>query len=159
MTNSKTNIQSSRSKILDHTALKAFRNEGFFDFDLQFPELKGKIAVGLIGSGSECLGYDDEISKDHDYDIGFCMWLSDDDYKTMGDALQNEYENLIGRHFKEHDGLLKKRRGVFAINDFYNDILNTNCDYESGAEIDYENIDEHRLLNAINGPIFYDSCG
>lgn len=124
-----------------------------------FKEYEERIAVGIVGEGSDCLGFDDEISKDHDYDIGFCMWLSDDDYKTMGDALQNEYENLIGRHFKEHDGLLKKRRGVFAINDFYNDILNTNCDYESGAEIDYENIDEHRLLNAINGKIFYDSCG
>ena len=41
----------------------------------QFPEYENRIAVGMVGEGSDCFGYDDSISMDHDYGIGFCMWI------------------------------------------------------------------------------------
>lgn len=32
----------------------------------QFSDIADQTAVGLVGYGSECLGFDDEVSADHD---------------------------------------------------------------------------------------------
>ena len=61
----------------------------------KFPEYEGRIAVGLVGEGSDCFGFDDEISKDHDYGLGFCMWICKEDNKKIGTSLQQAYEELI----------------------------------------------------------------
>ena len=41
----------------------------------KFSEILPLISVGLVGSGSECLGFDDDISCDHDFEPGFCIFL------------------------------------------------------------------------------------
>ena len=133
-----------------------------------FPEYADRIAVGMVGEGSDCFGFDDEISTDHDYGIGFCMWMTESDYREIGDKLQAAYEELVEKvaTVGSADRFLKNRRGVFTVNEFYNSLLGTNVDYESGWLREQKNlhrllrmVEEFRLAQVMNGAVFYDVLG
>ena len=57
---------------------KYFKAFGEPMLERDFPDLLRLSAVGLCGEGSECLGYDDDISSDHDFEPGFCIFIPDD---------------------------------------------------------------------------------
>ena len=91
---------------------------------------------------------------DHDYEVGFCIWLTEDDYKKIGKELQDAYDQLCHR-----DQRLKYRRGVFSINEFYQKLLDINDDFENHCSIKLESIPEHLLAAATNGQIYTDPLG
>ena len=60
----------------------------------EFGDYIDRIAVGLVGHGSECFGFDDDVSKDHDFAPSFCIWLTNEDEKLFGFKLFRCYSKL-----------------------------------------------------------------
>lgn len=128
----------------------------------QFGEYEKRIAVGLVGEGSDCFGFDDDISTDHDYGVGFCMWLTDEDYDRIGDSLQKAYEKLIVDYVSDGRSVnrfMDERRGVFRINVFYEDILGVGVGTEGLTMEQWLSVPEDRLATAVNGMVFCDDAG
>ena len=124
----------------------------------RFPDYQDRIAVGLVGRGSDCFGYDDEISRDHDWGPGFCLWVTDETYEQIGPELEKAYEQLP-REFRgfrraaEVNG--RGRRGVWRIGDFYRSLTGADR-YE---RIDWAQASDYGLAAAVNGQVFRDVEG
>lgn len=127
----------------------------------QFPEIAEKAAAGLVGYGSECLGFDDEISRDHDYGPSFCIWLPREIYGEYGRKMQAAYEALpkefmgFAGRVEEKQG--KGRVGVLCLEDFYMEILGQDCVPE--REEEWFAIPESALCTAVSGKVFEDNFG
>ncbi len=126
----------------------------------KFPEYEQMIAVGLVGEGSECFGFDDQVSRDHDFGPGFCMWLTDPVYDEIGEELQKAYEELPATYM----GITRfttlkaqKRVGVFRIGDFYESLIGLR-DVPT-TQNQWLFLDDYRLATAVNGRVFRDDLG
>ena len=126
-----------------------------------FPEYMKKAAVGLVGEGSECFGFDDQISMDHDYGPSFCVWLPRNIYTQAGESMTEIYESLP----KEYKGISANiireqsagRRGILEIEGFYQKFLTRDTIPESS--LDWLRIPEHFYAVATNGEVFEDNLG
>jgi tetratricopeptide (TPR) repeat protein len=128
----------------------------------KFKDYEEKIAVGLVGKGSDCFGFDDKESRDHDFGPRFCMWVTRDTYDKIGDKLQDEYDKLPSEYFgikriETFHG--RDRAGVFVIEDFYKntigeDIINNPDDIEL-----WLSANDYALAAAVNGEVFRDDEG
>ena len=127
----------------------------------EFPDMQERIAVGLAGEGSECFGFDDEISRDHDFEAAFCLWLNDADYEKFGFRLEKAYNKLP----KRFEGYTKaplsavggSRHGVMRTSDFYRRFLGSDTppkDYEHWLALP-----SFSLACATNGQVFRDDLG
>jgi tetratricopeptide (TPR) repeat protein len=121
----------------------------------KFDKYQSKIAVGLVGKGSDCFGFDDKESRDHDFGPRFCMWVTQETYDKIGKELQNEYEKLPNEYLgvkriETFHG--RDRAGVFVIEDFYNNTIGENSEQWFMAN-------EYALAAAVNGEVFRDDEG
>lgn len=127
----------------------------------QFPEYEGRIAAGLAGPGSECFGFDDGVSEDHDFEAGFCLWLTEEDMDAVGFPLSRAYRKLpdsfwgVRKQAQSYFG--GNRRGVLEIGEFYSRFLGS-----PGVPEDWRQwmaIPEYALAEAVNGQVFRDDLG
>ena len=120
--------------------------------------IRERSSIGLVGEGSECFGFDDAYSRDHDWGAGFCIWLSADDFREYGSQFESNYERLCEGDFcgyplrspKTEQGA--QRLGVFSSNAFYQQLLGISHVPNSIGE--WLPVSETSLATATNGSIF-----
>ena len=126
----------------------------------QYPAYLPYIAAGLVGEGSECLGFDDEISRDHDFGPGFCLFLTDSMYEEIGEALQAEYDRLPVTYMgitRRVSPKSPKRVGVFRIGEFYERLTGFSDVPTTNSQWLYA--EDYRLAAATGGRVFRDELG
>ena len=142
----------------------------------KFQAYEHLIAVGLVGKGSDCFGFDDIQSRDHDFGPRFVMWVTKKVYGEIGEELQAAYERLP-RSFMGVERIEtfhgRDRSGVMVIEDFYKSTLgydligalmqgsgNDTLGKESLATIkSWLAVHDYALAAAVNGAVFRDDEG
>ncbi len=122
----------------------------------EFPAYAERIAVGLAGPGSECFGYDDAISQDHDFVPRLCLWLTEADEREIGAQLQARYKAWT-EVFAPVTAQAQDRSGVISIPEFYRRF--TGCPGVPPDAISWLRIPEHLLAAGTNGAVFRDDLG
>ena len=123
----------------------------------QFPDYEDRIAVGLVGRGSECFGFDDDISRDHDMEQGFCLWLTDADDILIGEELARAYRALPKRGAAQQSALGEANRGPHRIGFFYRRYLGSDSAPRDWRQ--WLSIPSWALAEATNGEVFRDDLG
>ena len=129
----------------------------------RFSHLLPHVAVGLFGGGSECFGYDDDISRDHDFEPGFMLLLPGEDVIGRRDAflLERAYAALPREFMGLRRGLMQPvggpRRGVLRTADFFMEKTGAADGVLTVGQ--WLSLPEYALAEAVNGELFYDGSG
>lgn len=142
---------------------KFFTEHGLPMIQSQFPDIMHLLAFGLVGSGSECFGFDDDISRDHDFEAGFCIFIPDND--LIDSRTQFRLERAYASLPKEFMGFRRSnilpvggnRHGVINIGDFFESKIG--CRDGKLSLGNWFAIPENSLAEAVNGKIFADNYG
>ena len=138
---------------LSRAYFEAYGRELVAKFD---PEGK-RISAGLAGYGSECMGYDDELSSDHDFEPRFYLWTDDGTEREIGFPLMRAY-NALPREFMGYGRSLHSlygadRGGVVTVKDFFESFTGLGRLPESAGE--WLRIPDYALAAATNGRGIY----
>ena len=129
----------------------------------QFPDLMPLVACGLFGSGSECLGFDDETSQDHDFEPGFCIFIPGEDKVDRRTAflLERAYAKLPKEFMGFRRSLMSPvggaRHGVQRIDEFFLEKIGSLDGILTLSQ--WLSLPEQALLECTNGEIFNDDYG
>ena len=138
-----------------------WREVGLPAFEAECPEVLERAAVGLAGEGSDCFGFDDELSRDHDWGPGFCVWLTAEDEARFGAKAREVYRSLPG----EYCGYARlrvseqtaDRVGVWQIGDFFERYIGLPRAPQTMEQ--WRSVPEASLCLVTNGRVFQDGAG
>lgn len=129
----------------------------------QFGDVFPFLAVGFVGSGSDRYGFDDDISKDHDFDAGFSIFLPNE--SIVDRKREFQLERAYAKLPKEFEGIKREslspvggnRNGPVRTADFYlNKVGNANGELSLR---EWLSIPDYALFEATDGEMFYDGLG
>jgi len=131
--------------------------------EAEFPDVLPFLAVGLAGSGSECFGFDDEVSEDHDFEPGFCIFLPGEELVDRRTAfrLERAYAKLPKEYLGFRRSLMQPvggaRRGVLRTAEFFSEKTGSPDGRLTGAQ--WLSVPESALAEAVNGELWADGFG
>ena len=135
-----------------------------------------KYSTGLIGHGSDVLGFDTARSMDHDWGPRVLLFLSKQDFKKKKQIFEMFSKELpysfkgFSTHFGASDekgvkvsekiskGNIQHRIEIYTVKSFFKEYLNH--DVEKDISIyDWLVFPEQKLLSITAGKVFYDDLG
>ncbi|MCC2255038.1 DUF4037 domain-containing protein [Ruminococcus sp. CLA-AA-H200] len=144
-------------------ARQYYEQYGILMIHSEFSQYESYLAAGLAGQGSECFGFDDSYSRDHDFGPGFCIWIPERYWDNIGVRLSEAYENLPdmsclwGITAPLYTEERKKRIGVHTVESFYESLIGRKSAPETNLQ--WLLIPDHFLAAAVNGEVFADPLG
>lgn len=144
-------------------ARKYYEKYGKEMLEKEFSGVLPYLAVGFVGSGSECYGFDDKTSQDHDFEPAFCIFLPGEDIIDRRTAflLERAYAKLpkefMGYERSALNPVGGNRHGVIRMDEFFASKTGS-----ANGELSVQqwlSLPEYSLLEATNGEVFEDKFG
>ncbi|MBQ1477330.1 MAG: DUF4037 domain-containing protein [Erysipelotrichaceae bacterium] len=127
----------------------------------RFPHLLNDLAAGLFGSGSECYGFDDDLSTDHDFEPGFLILLKDTVSRIDAFLLERAYASLPKEYLGYKRQLIAPpggpRHGVFYASEWFKEKTGSPDGHMDAYS--WCTIPSHVLSEVTNGEVFFDPSG
>ena len=147
--------------------------------DAEFPGLR--YAAALIGSGSEVLGYDTEMSTDHHWGPRLLLFLGETEYAALRDPLHRLFSHKLPYEFlgystnfgapifedgdhgtqlleRIQSGAVNHRIEIFTLRAFMQMALVWDMDQPLTPQ-DWLTFPQHRLLAITAGAVYHDVLG
>ena len=140
-----------------------YQEYGLPMLEKEFGDVLPFLAAGLIGSGSECMGFDDEISQDHDFEPGFCLFLPGEDVVDRRTAflLERAYAKLPKEFMGYQRSMIQpvggSRHGVMRLGEFFMQRTGTPDGILTLTQ--WLALPEQSLAEATGGKVFFDNYG
>jgi hypothetical protein len=131
--------------------------------DLNFPDMR--YSAALIGAGSEVLGFDTEMSSDHDWGPRIKLFLDGDNFADKAKPIEALIKGNLPNRFKDYpvQWTIGGPSGnacveLFTIRSFFLDYLNFDIRDEIKTA-DWLTFPEQKLRTVISGAIYWDDLG
>ena len=129
------------------------------DLRAKFPEAAEQAAAGLAGNGSECFGYDDAWSRDHDWGVDFFLWLPEA-LTAQRDALSAWKADVcekIPPEYRKKRSAYGATVGVQTTGEFFRSLMG--CAGRPQTLSEWLRAPEEQLSMCVNGAIFHEGNG
>jgi hypothetical protein len=120
--------------------------------DSDFPGLPHSAA--LLGRGSEVLGYDDAMSRDHNWEPRVVLFLTEEDQLRHGETISATLGRKLPERFADH----RSDHQVTTLRHYLRAQLDLDLDHEVDVR-DWLSISEQQLLMITAGAVYHDEVG